>query len=325
MKDKIIERLYLEKGFVSGEVMSNEYGLSRTAIWKYINALREDGYEIESRTKKGYMLVSVPDNIDFKRMKKDLKTSIIGKEIFYYDSIESTNTKAKEIAMQINEGALVIADEQTAGKGRLGRKWFSPKNKGVYMSVILKPKIDPVNVARLTLLGAAAINLALLDIGIKSEIKWPNDIVINGKKVAGVLTEMNSELGTINYIVLGMGINVNVNLVQIPKELREKVTSLKIIKGEEVDRRELFIRLVTRMDEFYKEFLQTGEIERAIQICIDNSAVIGKEIVVYKGKDKRQGRAIDINKKGELLVEFETGLESLFSGEISIRGEQGYI
>ena len=117
----------------------------------------------------------------------------------------------------------------------------------------------------------------------------------------------------------------SVNLIQLPKELRERVTSLKIIKGEEVDRRELFIRLVTRMDEFYKEFLQTGEIERTIQICIDNSAVIGKEIVVYQGKDKRQGRAIDINKKGELLVEFETGIENLFSGEISIRGEQGYI
>ncbi len=325
MKDKIIERLYLEKGFVSGEVISNEYGLSRTAIWKYVKSLREEGYEIESRTKKGYMLVSIPDNINYKQIQKDLKTSIIGKEIFYYDSLESTNTKAKEIALQINEGALVVADEQTAGKGRLGRKWTSPKNKGLYMSVILKPKTNPANIARLTLLGAAAINLALLDIGIKSEIKWPNDIVINGKKVAGVLTEMNSELGTINYIVLGIGINVNIDLDQIPEELKEKATSLKIIKGEEVDRRELFIRLFTRMDELYREFLQTGEIERAIQICIDNSAVIGKEIVVHQGEDKRQGRAIEINKKGELLVEFETGVENLFSGEISIRGEQGYI
>lgn len=325
MKDKIIERLYLEKGFVSGEVISNEYGLSRTAIWKYVKSLREEGYEIESRTKKGYMLVSIPDNINYKQIQKDLKTSIIGKEIFYYDSLESTNTKAKEIALQINEGALVVADEQTAGKGRLGRKWTSPKNKGLYMSVILKPKTNPANIARLTLLGAAAINLALLDIGIKSEIKWPNDIVINGKKVAGVLTEMNSELGTINYIVLGIGINVNIDLDQIPEELKEKATSLRIIKGEDIDRRELFVRLVTRIDELYKEFLQTGEIERAIQICIDNSAVIGKEIVVHQGEDKRQGRAIEINKKGELLVEFETGVENLFSGEISIRGEQGYI
>ncbi len=325
MKDKIIERLYLEKGFVSGEVISNEYGLSRTAIWKYVKSLREEGYEIESRTKKGYMLVSIPDNINYKQIQKDLKTSIIGKEIFYYDSLESTNTKAKEIALQINEGALVVADEQTAGKGRLGRKWTSPKNKGLYMSVILKPKTNPANIARLTLLGAAAINLALLDIGIKSEIKWPNDIVINGKKVAGVLTEMNSELGTINYIVLGIGINVNIDLDQIPEELKEKATSLRIIKGEDIDRRELFVRLFTRIDELYKEFLQTGEIERAIQICIDNSAVIGKEIVVHQGEDKRQGRAIEINKKGELLVEFETGVENLFSGEISIRGEQGYI
>ncbi|MDY0236185.1 MAG: biotin--[acetyl-CoA-carboxylase] ligase [Gudongella sp.] len=325
MKDKIIERLYLEKGFVSGEAISNEYGLSRTAIWKHVKALREDGYKIESRTKKGYRLVETPDNIEFNEMQEDLQTSIIGKEIFYYDSLESTNTKAKEIAFQTKEGALVVADEQTAGKGRLGRIWTSPKSKGIYMSVILKPDIDPVNVARLTLLGAAAINLAFADIGIESEIKWPNDVVINGKKVAGVLTEMNSELGIINYIVLGAGININVNLEEIPEDLKERATSLKIVKGEEIDRRELFIRLVSRIDELYTEFLTTGDIDRAIQICIDNSAVIGKEIVVYQGKEKRCGRAIEINKKGELLVQFDTGVENLFSGEISIRGKHGYI
>lgn len=325
MKDKILERLYLEKGFVSGEAISNEHGLSRTAIWKYVKALREDGYEIESRTKKGYMLISMPDNIDFERMQKDLQTTIIGKEIFYYESLESTNTRAKEIAFQTREGTLVVAEEQTAGKGRLGRNWSSPKNKGIYMSVILKPQMDPVNVARLTLLGAAAINLAFKDIGIKSEIKWPNDIVVNGKKVAGVLTEMNCELETINYIVLGIGINANLDLQQIPHDLKEKATSLRVEKGEEIDRRDLFVRLVTRMDELYKEFKQTGQIDRAIEICRENSAVLGKDIVVYQGKDKRQGRAVELNNKGELLVEFETGVENLFSGEISIRGEHGYI
>lgn len=325
MKNKIVERLYLEKGFVSGEEISKEHGLSRTAIWKYIKALREDGYEIESRTKKGYMLISRPDNIDFDQMQKDLQTSIIGKEMFYYESLESTNTRAKEIAFQAIEGSLVIAEEQTAGKGRMGRAWSSPKNKGIYMSVILKPNTDPVNVARLTLLGAAAINLALKDIGIKSEIKWPNDVVINGKKVAGVLTEMHSELGIINYVILGIGINANLNLDQIPEELKEKATSLKAIKGEKIDRRELFVRLVTRIDQLYAEFIQTGEIDGAIQICKDNSAVIGKEIDVYQGKEKRQGRAIELNKNGELLVEFETGVENLFSGEISIRGQEGYI
>jgi BirA family biotin operon repressor/biotin-[acetyl-CoA-carboxylase] ligase len=325
MKDKIVERLYLDKGFVSGEVISKEYGLSRTAIWKYIQALREDGYNIESRTKKGYMLIAKPDNIDFDQMQSDLETNILGKEIFYYDKINSTNTRAKEIAFQVTEGALVVAEEQIDGKGRLGREWSSPKNKGVYMSVILKPKIDPVNVARITLLGAAAINLALIDIGIKSDIKWPNDIVIDGKKVAGVLTEMNSELGIINYIVLGIGINANLNLEEIPEELKEKATSLKIVKGEYIDRRELFVRLVSRIDELYKEFVETGEISRAIRICIDNSSVIGKDIVVHQGKDKRRGRAIGINEKGELIVEFDTGVENLFSGEISIRGEEGYI
>ena len=325
MKNKIVERLYLEKGFVSGEEISKEHGLSRTAIWKHIKALREDGYEIESRTKKGYMLISRPDNIDFDQMQKDLQTSIIGKEMFYYESLESTNTRAKEIAFQAKEGSLVIAEEQTSGKGRMGRVWSSPKNKGIYMSVILKPNTDPVNVARLTLLGAAAINLALKDIGIKSEIKWPNDVVINGKKVAGVLTEMHSELGVINYVILGIGINANLNLDQIPEDLKEKATSLKAIKGEKIDRRELFVRLVTRIDELYKEFIQTGEINGTIQICKDNSAVIGKEIHVHQGKEKRQGRAIELNKNGELLVEFETGVENLFSGEISIRGQEGYI
>lgn len=325
MKDKIVERLYLEKGFVSGETISKENGLSRTAIWKHIQALREEGYEIESRTKKGYMLVSVPKNIDFDQMQIDLQTSIIGKQIFYYDKLESTNCKAKEIAFQVDEGSLVVAEEQTASKGRLGRTWSSYKNRGIYMSVILKPNTDPVEVARLTLLGAAAINLALKDIGIDSFIKWPNDVVINGKKVAGVLTEMHSELGTINYVVLGIGINANIDLEQIPLEIKDKATSLKIIKGEEVDRRELFIKLVSRIDELYKEFIQTGEIGSSIQICKDKSAIIGKDIIVHQGTLKRQGRAIELNNKGELVVEFETGIEDLFSGEISIRGEDGYI
>lgn len=325
MKEKIIERLYLEKGFVSGEAISKEYGLSRTAIWKYVKALREDGYEIESRTKKGYMLVSVPDNIDFEQMQKDLQTSIIGKEIFYYDSIESTNTRAKEIALQTKEGALVVAEEQTSGKGRLGRSWLSPKNKGVYMSVILKPDTDPGDVAKLTLLGAAGIHLALKDIGIESQIKWPNDIVIDGKKVAGVLTEMHSELGVINYLVLGMGINANVKAEEMPEDLKDKATSLRAVIGKEIDRRDLFVKLVTRIDDLYKEFLESHQIDRAIQICIDNSAVIGKEINIYQGKTKRKGRAIGLNNNGELVVEFDTGVENLFSGEISIRSKENYI
>ena len=266
------------------------------------------------------------NSFKLEKIKDNLNTKFIGRKIYYYDTIDSTNRIAKDIANNEEEGVIIVAEEQTEGRGRLGRPWVSYKKKGIYLSVILKPQVPPIKVAKLTLLGAAAVYLALDEIGINSEIKWPNDIIINGKKVCGILTEMSSELDMINYVVLGIGVNVNLGKDDIPDDLQHKATSLKIESEDEVDIMKLISTILNKFENLYILFKENGDITQTIEICRDNSAVIGKEIQVLNGATKRLGRAIDINEDGELVVEFNDGkIESIFSGEISIRGIDGYI
>ncbi|WP_422485535.1 biotin--[acetyl-CoA-carboxylase] ligase [Gudongella sp. DL1XJH-153] len=325
MKHKILDRLHEEEDFLSGEKLSEEFGLSRTAIWKHMKSLKEDGYQIEAVTRKGYRLVSSPDIVNYDEIKEILHTQVIGKKVVYFRSLESTNKTAKEIAAISREGTIVVAEQQTKGRGRLGREWISPNRKGLYFSVILKPDTDPTKVAKLTLLGAAAVNKGFLDMGIESEIKWPNDIIINGKKVAGILTEMNCELGTINHIILGIGINVNQSKEEIPYELWDRATSLLIEKGTVVDRKELFAAVLNRLDQFYIDFENEKNVDNILEICRDRSAVIGKDIIVIQGSVSRKGHAVGINHEGQLQVRFDTGLETVYSGEVSIRREDEYI
>lgn len=325
MKHKIIDRLHEEEGFISGEKLSDEFGLSRTAIWKHINSLREDGYEIESVTRRGYRLISSPDIINYDEVKGELLTSIIGKKLIHFQSIGSTNDKAKELAGDSEEGTVIVAEEQTSGRGRLGRSWSSPGRKGIYASVILKPDMEPANAAKLTLLGAAAVALALADCGIEALIKWPNDIIIDGKKAAGILTEMSSELGIVNHIILGIGINVNQSVEEIPPELIDKAISLKAASGKPIQRKHLIALVLNRLDELYVQFKETGDMDHALDICRERSAVIGKDIIVIQGRKQRSGHAVSINHDGELMVRFEEGLEQVISGEVSIRTENGYV
>jgi BirA family biotin operon repressor/biotin-[acetyl-CoA-carboxylase] ligase len=325
MKHKIIDRLHEEEGFISGEKLSEEFGLSRTAIWKHVNALREDGYEIESVTRRGYRLISSPDIINYDEIKGELTASVIGKKLIYFQSIGSTNDKAKELAAKAEEGTVIVAEEQTSGKGRLGRSWSSPGRKGIYASIILKPDMEPFNAAKLTLLGAASVALALEDCGIESQIKWPNDIIIGGKKVAGILTEMSCELGIVNYIILGIGINVNQSVEELPPELVDKATSLRIAEGKAIKRKYLLAQVLNRLDELYVQLKETGDIEQALDICRERSAVIGKDIIVVQGRKQRPGHAVSINHDGELMVRFDEGLEQVISGEVSIRTEYGYV
>jgi len=325
MKHQILFKLQETDDFVSGGKLAKEFGLSRTAIWKHIHSLMSDGYEIESVTNKGYRLISSPDIINYDEIKDELETKIIGRSIYHYKTIDSTNKKAKELAPKVEEGTVVVSEEQTSGRGRLGRSWNSKMTKGIYTSIIVKPKTEPDKVAKLTLLAAAAVFQAFKEIGIDSTIKWPNDILVKGKKVAGILTEMNCELGIINHIVLGIGINVNHNYDDIPEDLREKATSLKIETGEQIDRKHLFSILLNHLDELYIPFETTGDFETALDICRDNSAVIGVDILVVQGHKTREGRAISINHNGELMVHFEDGLEPVLSGEVSIRKKDRYI
>lgn len=325
MKKEVLNLLKKSKGFISGEKLSEEFKMTRAGIWKHMNSLKEDGYVIESVPRKGYKLISSPDILNYEEVKENLNTLSLGRKIYYYDSIDSTNEKAKEMASMEKEGTVIISEEQRTGKGRLGRDWLSPKGKGIYMSLILKPDVEPMKASRITLIGAAAVNKALANIGIRSEIKWPNDILINGKKICGILTEISGELNMVDYLIMGIGINVNLTKSDIPDDLKNKATSIYVETGREIIRKELVANILNELEVLYMDFKGKGNILKAVNICKENSAVIGKEVNVIRGKERRKGRAVDINEKGELIVDFETGRENIYSGEVSIRGIDGYI
>ncbi|MBE6082353.1 MULTISPECIES: biotin--[acetyl-CoA-carboxylase] ligase [Tissierellales] len=327
MKDEILRLLKNNKDeFLSGEKIGEKLGVSRAAIWKYINVLKEEGYGIESVPKQGYRIVSVPDVLTYEEIKEYLSTKFVGRNICYFDTISSTNMEAKRIALKNPEGTVVISEEQAKGKGRLDRNWVSPPKKGIWMSMILKPETEPTKVAKITLLGAAGVNKALEDMGIYSKIKWPNDIVIDGKKVCGILTEMSCELNMINYVIMGIGINVNMDREDFSENLINKATSLKIEQNKEINRKELLAGILNRFEEFYIPFKEDNEISEVIEICKKNSALIGKKVRVIKDGETKTGKALDINNEGQLIVMFEDGsIENIFSGEVSVRGLEGYV
>lgn len=328
MKDKIIELLKANpNGFVSGQIICEKLGVSRTAIWKNINLLKKDGYEIMSESRNGYKLITSPDLLTHEEISTYLQTKSIGNKIIYFDSIDSTNNKAKELATSGEaEGTIVIAEEQTSGRGRLGRQFVSPKYKGIWMSLILRPEIDPIYISRITLIGAAAVNLAISDIGIKSYIKWPNDIVLNNKKVSGILTEMSAELNQTNYVVMGIGINVNIEENEFPEDLKDKATALISETGEKILRKKLVALVLNHFEELYEEFIEYGSMKNTIKICRENSILIGKEIRIIKRGITIKAKALDINENGELIVKYENGtFENIISGEVSTRGLYKYV
>lgn len=257
---------------------------------------------------------------------KYLKTDFIGRNIKYYDTLSSTNIKAKEIAEKSSEGTIIIAEEQTMGKGRLGRNWISPKGKGLWFSVILKPNISPDKVSKVTLIGAAAVYESLKEIGVLSKIKWPNDIVIKGKKVCGILTEMSFHSEKRYNVIMGIGINVNLDKEDFDDEVKNKATSLKIIAGDKVDRNKLLSKILNNFERLYIPFKENEDISETIKISREGSILIGKYVRIIKNSDEKIVKVLDIDNKGQLIVKYDNGeIEEIFSGEVSIRGMEGYI
>lgn len=317
--------LNLNRNSTLKEEISTEQNID-IGILKYVNILKETGYSVDAVPEKGFEITSIPDKLILEEIDGALTTKFIGRNIYHYYSIESTNSRAKEVAIEDEEGTLVMAEEQTAGKGRLDRKWLSPLGKGIWMSVVLKPNINPMKLSPIALLGAAAIYKALKNIGVDSQIKWPNDIIINGKKVAGILTESNVELNMIKYVVMGIGINVNLEPEDIPEELKSKATSIKIEENRSIYRRDLLVNLLDELEKLYLDFKVNGDISAVIEICRENSATIGKKVKVTRGGREKIGTALDINENGEVMVEFTDGhVEAIFSGEVAVIGLDGYI
>jgi len=329
MRETILGILIGSKGqYISGEEISNRVGVTRAAVWKIINSLKEDGYVIIASPRRGYCLVEMPDRLEPSIIWKDLQTRALGQHIYYYRQIDSTNQKAKELAIEGKpNGTLIIAEEQTKGRGRLGREWVSPFGTGIWMSILLRPDIHPWDAPRITLLSAVAVARSIEGITkLKTGIKWPNDIILGQKKVCGILTEMNGELDQLHWIVIGIGINVNSEQKDFPKELQGTATSLKAELGRTVDRALLIRRICTEMEDYLEGFLKSRDFLPVIQECRERSVTIGKMVRVTDSSGDWVGMAENIDVDGSLLVRKADGsLERVLSGDVSVRGIAGYI
>ncbi len=326
MRNRILGELYKNKeNYISGEILAADLGVSRTAVWKHINILKKEGYNIETAPGKGYRLLEMEDKLLPGEIENILFDKAMGKQIIYFDSIDSTNSYAKKKIDRLKEGTVILAEKQTAGRGRRGREWISPDGTGIWMSIALKPDIPPREGIKMTQITVAAVCKSIRELTkLDALIKWPNDIVINGKKVCGILTEMAGELNEINYIVIGIGINVNMK--DFPDEIKKYASSLFIEGNKKIDRKILLIDILKKFENLYDAYMENLNLNETLSIVRNYSAILGKNIRIIQGKSVKAARAVGINDDGLLLVETEDGSRELISsGEISIRGEKGYI
>lgn len=325
MREKILKVILdNEKEFISGEELSKKLGISRTAIWKHIRILRSQGYNIESVNKKGYRLVDEPtDLLNPQNIYRNLKTKFIGKNVLHFETIDSTNDYAKKIGNELRDGSVIISEEQTKGKGRLGRVWESKAGEGIWMSIILKPNIIPNKAPFITLIAGASIVKALNILGVDAKIKWPNDITINNKKLSGILTELSAEIERVNYIVVGIGMNVKDT--DFEEELKDKATSL-YKENYNVSRVDIVKEILCQFEKLYLDYIEKDDKKEVLDICRQYSAIINKEIYVIKNDQKELVDCIGINEEGNLIIKNKDGkLEEIMSGEVSIRGVKGYV
>ncbi|URZ04747.1 biotin--[acetyl-CoA-carboxylase] ligase [Clostridium felsineum] len=254
-KSKVLQILKANShDFVSGQRISDELGITRTAIWKNIKSLRDNGYTISSVTNKGYKLDSCPDILTYEEIKEELKTKFIGRKIVHFNSTNSTNIEAKKLAETgEKEGTIVIAEEQTLGKARMGESWYSPKGEGIWMSIILRPEVGPEFAAEITNAAIEAVGKGLIKIEPNIEIKKPNDIVLDGRKICGILTEIDGELTLLNYIIIGIGINVNQEV--FPQNADLKVTSLRICRNKAFSRKKILCDILNSIEPIYVELI----------------------------------------------------------------------
>lgn len=325
MRKKIIQEILDNKSkFISGEDLSKKLGISRAAVWKHIKSLREEGYNIESVNKKGYRLIEKPDDLlTYDNIYHNLHTKILGKKIIHFDTIDSTNDYAKKIGNEESEGTVIISEEQTKGRGRLGRNWHSNSHEGIWMSIILKPEIIPYKAPFITLIAGASIVEALNKLGVNAKIKWPNDIILNEKKICGILTELSAEIERINHIVLGIGINVKT--MEFSQEICGVATSL-YKENYIISRVDIVRNILLEFESLYLEYINNNSKEKVLDICRRYSAIIGKKIYTIKGEEKELVRCLDINEEGNLIIKRNDGsIKEIISGEISIRGIKGYV
>ncbi|MGN6554118.1 MAG: biotin--[acetyl-CoA-carboxylase] ligase [Verrucomicrobiota bacterium] len=308
-------------GAVSGAELSQQLGVSRAAIWARIDELRKLGYEIEAGPHFGYRLVSAPDALHPDDLLARLgKTRVVGRDIRVFEETTSTNDIVEKLARDgVKEGAVVFADSQTKGRGRLGRKWMSPARKGLWFSVLLRPDLRPQQATQLTVAAATALARAIQsETGVKPEIKWPNDILIGGRKVAGILTELNAELDSVKYLILGIGVDVNLSAEEFPPELRSIATSLRAASGKLLSRSGLAVAILQELDKDYAR-INAGDFAALADEWEAKCTTIGQNVVIRIGDREIRGRAESLSEEGALQVRTEHGhLEPIIGGDVSL-------
>ncbi|WKA53343.1 biotin--[acetyl-CoA-carboxylase] ligase [Planococcus shixiaomingii] len=322
VRHKLAKRLIEAGGeALSGQQLADEFGISRTAVWKHIKDLEDQGYEIESIKKRGYILKSIPDTLEPTAIQTLLKTKRIGQVMEYIESCPSTQIIAHKLAQEgTADGTVVLTETQTAGRGRLARKWDSAPQKGIWMSIILRPDVVPQKAPQFTLVAAVAVVRAIEEVtGLKPEIKWPNDILINGKKCTGILTELQSDADGIQALIIGIGLNANQEVEDFSPEIQEIASSLKMASGREVNRQELVRALLFHIEQFTNIYIEQGF--AIIKLMWESySSTIGQPIRARMAKETLEGIAEGITDDGILQLRTADGkLHGIYSADIEMQ------
>ncbi len=309
-----------EDGVLSGERIGAVLNISRTAVWKHVKRLRDKGYRIDAVPARGYRLVAAPDALTVDELAPGLSTLRIGCRIVSVPETGSTNQLAFQLADEgAADGTAVIAETQTGGRGRLGRRWESPPAVNLYCSVIIRPPIPPMHASQLTFLSAVAVSRAIeKSTGLGPRIKWPNDVLVNDRKIAGLLNEMNAETDTIHFVVLGIGVNINMERGQFPEGLRQPATSLLLESGKTVDRREFTRVLLSELDNLYDDYLRNG-FAGIRDEWLARSMLDGKRVRVSFGEGETTGEVAGIDNDGALLIKGSSGnIERVLAGDVTM-------
>lgn len=320
MRNEILDYFRKADGnFVSGQQISKDLHVSRTAIWKHINVLKERGYIFESSTRKGYRLIYAPNLLTPLEIDSALHTETFGRHVVYLESTQSTNEEAKKIAHEgAEEGTIVVAEEQITGHGRLARGFYSPFAKGIWFSLILRPKFFPMEASKCTLLAAVGVCRGIRRMGLADAgIKWPNDILVHGKKLVGILTLMSASMEKIDYIIMGIGINTGIKKNEFPEDFREGATSF-LNEGINVSRKDLLAAILGELEKEYS-IAQDEGFDKVLDDWRALSVTLGQEVRVIFGDDSYTGKAVDIDRDGCLLVNTGSEVKRVIAGDVSIR------
>lgn len=321
-KDSILKELYQKLGnYVGGVELAKRTRISRSAVWKDIRSLKREGYPIKSSKRKGYALTRRPTKPLPFEVKWGLGTNVIGKEVVYFDTIGSTNDIAKEMADKgAGEGLVVLAGRQTKGRGRLGRSWASQKG-GLYLSILLRPKMEPQHIQRLTLMAGLAAMKAIASYGLKASLKWVNDVRVGGKKMCGILTEVSGSAELLDYAVVGIGVNVNNSVSKFPKDLGAMATSLRDELGMKVSLVDAVKKLLVEFDKQYTR-IKAGDFSGILKEWSGSCDTIGKRVRVVGITEVFEGTAIGVDEEGALIVEVPRGVKKVTAGDV-VYLEQG--